>query len=158
MSQRHDLENEGVWSRDELCGGAISMRVFITGGSGLIGRHLVRRLVERGDQPVILSRRSDQIRRDPALRGIAVVQGDPSTSGRWESELDGCDAVINLVGHNVFAERWNAQIKRKIRDSRVYSTENVVAAIEKAKSRPKVLVQASALGYYGPHGDEELTE
>jgi uncharacterized protein (TIGR01777 family) len=134
------------------------MRVLITGGSGLIGRHLVRRLVERGDQPLILSRRSDEIRRDPALRGVSVVQGDPSSSGRWESALEGCDAVVNLVGHNIFAERWNAQVKRKIRDSRVYSTENVVAAIGKANQRPKVLVQGSAIGYYGPHGDEDLTE
>jgi uncharacterized protein (TIGR01777 family) len=92
------------------------------------------------------------------MRGLTVVQGDPSTSGRWESELDGCDAVVNLVGHNLFAERWNAEVKRKIRDSRVYSTEHVVAAIAKAKARPRVLVQASAIGYYGPHGDEELTE
>jgi uncharacterized protein len=134
------------------------MRVFITGGSGLIGRHLVRRLVERGDRPVILSRRSDQIRRDPALRDLTVVQGDPSTSGRWEAEIDGADAVVNLVGHNLFSERWNAQVKRKIRDSRVYATENVVAAIGKAQARPKVLVQASAIGYYGPRDDEELTE
>jgi hypothetical protein len=134
------------------------MRVFITGGSGSIGRHLVRRLVERGDQPIILSRRSDEIRRNPAMRGLSVVQGDPSTSGGWESAIDGCDAVVNLVGHNLFSERWNALVKRKIRDSRVYSTENVVAAIGKATNRPKVLVQASAIGYYGPHGDEELTE
>jgi uncharacterized protein (TIGR01777 family) len=134
------------------------MRVFITGGSGLIGRQLVRRLVERGDQPLILSRRSDEIRRNPELRGLSVVQGDPSTSGAWESALDGCDAVVNLVGHNLFSERWNAQVKRKIRDSRVYSTENVVAAIGKASNRPKVLVQASAIGYYGPHDDEDLTE
>ena len=105
------------------------MRVFITGGSGLIGRHLVQRLIERGDQPVILSRRADHVRRDPAMRGRTFVQGDPSTAGRWEAELDGCDAVVNLAGHNLFAERWNAQVKRKIRDSRVYSTENVVAAM-----------------------------
>src|SRR4051794_32227265 len=155
----NDPENDAGWSRDEPGGGAITtMRVFITGGSGLIGRALVKRLVERGDHPVVLSRRSDAVRRDPAMRGLAVVQGDPSASGRWESELDGCDAVINLVGHNLFAERWNAQVKRKIRDSRVYATENIVAAIGRARSRPAVLVQASAIGYYGPHGDEELTE
>jgi uncharacterized protein YbjT (DUF2867 family) len=74
------------------------MRVLIAGGSGLIGRHLVEKLIERGDQPVILSRRSDQIRRSPAMRGRQVVAGDPSAPGRWEAELDGCDAVINLAG------------------------------------------------------------
>lgn len=134
------------------------MRVFVTGGTGLIGTSLVRRLLERGDQPVVLTRRADQVRRDPALRAVQFVQGDPTTRGAWESALDGCDAVVNLVGHNIFAERWNPEVRRKIRDSRVYSTEHVAAAIAKAQTRPKVLVQASAVGYYGPHGDEELTE
>jgi uncharacterized protein len=78
--------------------------------------------------------------------------------GAWESALDGCDAVINLVGHNIFAERWSSEVKRKIRDSRVYSTEHVVSAISRANDRPRVLVQASAVGYYGPRGDENLTE
>jgi uncharacterized protein (TIGR01777 family) len=134
------------------------MRVFITGGSGLIGRRLVERLGERGDQAVILSRRADHLRRDPAMRGRTIVQGDPSTPDRWESELDGCDAVVNLAGHNLFSDRWNAQVKRKIRDSRVYSTEHVVTAIERAKTPPRTLVQASAIGYYGPHDDETITE
>ena len=134
------------------------MRVFITGGTGLIGRNLVRRLLARGDQPVVLSRNADRVRRAPEMRPVQVVQGDPSSSGGWESAVDGCDAVVNLVGHNLFAERWSPSVKRKIRDSRVYSTEHVVAAIGKAQTRPKVLVQASAIGFYGPHGDEALTE
>jgi uncharacterized protein (TIGR01777 family) len=138
--------------------GRSDMRVFITGGSGLIGRHLVDRLLERGDQPVILSRRSDQVRRDPAMRGRTVVQGDPTAPGLWEAELDGCDAVVNLAGQNLFEKRWNPEVKRRIRDSRVYATEHVVAAIGRAKKPPKVLVQGSAIGYYGPRGDEVLTE
>ena len=71
------------------------------------------------------------------MRGLQVVQGDPATAGRWESALDGCDAVVNLAGHNLFAERWNAEVKRKIRDSRVYSTENVVAAIAQGEGPPQ---------------------
>ncbi len=134
------------------------MRVFITGGTGLIGRHIVRQLADRGDHPVILTRRADDVRRDPALRSFEFVAGDPTVTGPWEGAVDGCDAVINLVGHNIFANRWNAEIKRKIRDSRVYGTQHVVSAVSKAKNPPKVLVQASAVGYYGPHGDEELTE
>jgi uncharacterized protein (TIGR01777 family) len=136
----------------------MSMRVFITGGSGLIGRHLARGLLDDGHQPVILSRHSDAVRRKPEFREYQVIQGDPTAEGRWQAELDGCDAVVSLAGHNLFAERWNPEIKRKIRDSRVYGTEHVVAAIKQARSRPKVLVQASAIGYYGPHGDEELDE
>ena len=134
------------------------MRVFITGGSGLIGRRLAQRLHEVGHQAVILSRHSDAVRRKPEFRPFEVVQGDPTTEGRWQSAVDGCDAVVNLAGHNLFANRWNREIKRKIRDSRVYGTEHVVAAIKKASRRPQVLVQASAIGFYGPHGDEELDE
>ncbi|HEX8201932.1 MAG TPA: NAD-dependent epimerase/dehydratase family protein, partial [Isosphaeraceae bacterium] len=134
------------------------MRVFLTGGTGLIGRRLVRRLVERGDRPVILSRQADRARLDPALAGGELVQGDPTAPGPWDRALDGCDAVVNLVGHNVFAGRWSPEVKRTIRDSRVYGTENIVAAIARAKGRPRVLVQASAIGYYGPTEDQELTE
>src|SRR3954451_2189237 len=134
------------------------MRVFVTGGTGLIGRHLVQKLLARGDQAVVLSRRADTVRRNPAMRPVQVVQGDPSVAGGWDSALDGCDAVVNLAGHNLFAQRWNAEVKRTIRDSRVYATENLVAAAAKARSRPGVLVQGSAIGFYGPHGDETLTE
>jgi uncharacterized protein len=134
------------------------MRVFITGGTGMIGRRLVQRLLARGDVPVILSRNSDETRRNPGLQGVQVVQGDPSKDGPWQEAVDGSDAVVNLAGQNVFSGRWNAEIKRAIRDSRVYGAEHIVGAIEKARERPKVLVQGSAIGYYGAHNDEELTE
>lgn len=134
------------------------MRVFLTGGTGLIGRRLTQRLLDRGDTPVLLSRSADHARRSPQLRGIQVLQGDPGTTGPWETAIDGCDAVINLAGHGLFSERWNTDVKRKIRDSRIYSTENVVSAIGRAIAKPKVLVQASAIGFYGPHGDEDLDE
>jgi uncharacterized protein (TIGR01777 family) len=134
------------------------MRVFITGGSGLIGRQLARCLAVSGHHPVILSRHSDALRRKPEFRDYEVVQGDPSAAGRWQAEVDGCDVVVNLAGHNLFADRWNTEVKRKIRDSRVYGTEHVVAAIRRARNRPRALVQGSAIGYYGPHGDEELNE
>jgi uncharacterized protein (TIGR01777 family) len=134
------------------------MRVFLTGGTGLIGRRLVQRLVERGDQPVILSRRADEARREPTMRSLSFVQGDPTSRGAWASAVDGCDAVVNLAGQNIFSKRWNPEVRRQIRDSRVYGTENVVAAIAEARIRPRVLVQASAVGYYGAQADQELTE
>ncbi len=136
----------------------MAMRVFLTGGTGLIGRRIVERLVARGDEPVILSRRSDEVRREKAMRSLRFVQGDPAIPGGWEESVDGCDAVINLAGHNLFADRWNERVKHLIRDSRVHATERVVKAIAAAATKPKTLVQASAIGYYGPHGDEELTE
>ncbi len=134
------------------------MRVLITGGSGLIGRRLVRRILEEGGRPVVLSRRADRLRREPGGGDFEVVQGDPTVAGPWQAAVDGCDAVANLVGHNVFAERWTGEVKRRIRDSRVRSTAHVVEALAAARSRPGILVQASAVGYYGPRGDEELDE
>lgn len=134
------------------------MKVFLTGGSGLIGRHLVERLVARGDHPVILSRRADEVRRARSMRGIEVVQGDPTVPGAWAMALEGCDAVINLAGYNLFDKRWNAAVKHQIRDSRVLTTQNIVSAINRAKNGPKTLVQGSAIGYYGSRGNEELTE
>ena len=97
----------------------------------------------------------------PARSGDARHRGrpgDPTTPGGWDSAVDGCDAVVNLAGHNVFAERWNAEVKRKIRDSRVYRHRERGGGHRQGRSRPRVLVQASAIGYYGPRGDEELTE
>ncbi len=81
----------------------MAMRVFLTGGTGLIGRRIVQRLVERGDEPIILSRRADEVRRSKSMRSIRFVQGDPSIPGGWEESVDGCHAVINLAGHNLFA-------------------------------------------------------
>jgi len=134
------------------------MRVFIAGGSGLIGRHLALDLLNGGHEPLILSRNADQMRRKREMWPYQVVPGDPTTPGRWQEAVDGCDAVVNLAGHNIFADRWSTEIKRKLRDSRVHSAEQMVAAIKQARSRPQVFVQGTAIGFYGPRGDEELDE
>ena len=134
------------------------MRVFVTGGTGLIGRNLARKLTDRGDEVVVLTRSQTEAGKNPLLRGVQFVEGDPVAGGAWQKTIDGCDAVVNLVGHNLFANRWNPEIKRKIRDSRVYSTEQVVKAISSAERKPSVLVNGSAIGFYGPHGEDELTE
>ncbi len=136
----------------------LKMRVLLTGGTGLIGRKIAQRLKARGDEPILLSRKSDEVRREKSMRDFKVIQGDPAVSGDWQHQVDGVDAVINLAGENIFDKRWNAEFKHKIRDSRVHATEQVVKAIAGATTRPKVLVQGSAIGYYGIHGDEELTE
>ncbi len=134
------------------------MRVFVTGGTGLIGRRLVQRLLERGDVPVVLSRQTATARRRVELRDVELIQGDPVSAGPWQDHVSGCDAVVNLAGENLFGKRWSTDVKRRIRDSRVYGTGNVAAAIARANERPRVLVQGSAIGYYGTHGDEQLDE
>jgi uncharacterized protein len=134
------------------------MRVFVTGGTGLIGTRLVRDLLKRGDQPVVLSRRPDAAAK---LFGpsCTVVSGDPTQAGDWMGAVADCDAVINLAGENVFGRRWNAEVKALLHDSRVRATQNVAEALRRpADGRRRTLVNASAIGYYGPHGDEELSE
>jgi uncharacterized protein (TIGR01777 family) len=137
------------------------MRVFVTGATGLVGRRIVRRLHTRGDQIVILTRRASHAGQ---LFGnhVAVVEGDPMRPGDWMKALDDCDAVIHLAGENVFARRWNTDFKKQLRDSRILSTQHVVEALRRrplrADGQAKVLVNASAIGYYGPRDEEELTE
>jgi uncharacterized protein len=136
------------------------MRVFVTGGTGLVGRRLVRALRKRGDDVVALSRRADaweQVGPD-----CTIIRGDPTEPGPWQDRIADCDAVVNLAGAGIFDRRWDAAYKQLIRDSRVKSTANVVAALAKQPNRPdgapKVLANASAIGYYGPRGAEELDE
>src|SRR5260370_36880130 len=83
------------------------MRVFIAGGSGLIGRHLAHALLNGGHEPVILSRNADQVRRKPEMWPYQIVPGDPTKPGKWHEAIDGCDAVVNLAGHNISASRWS---------------------------------------------------
>ena len=133
--------------------------VFLTGGTGLIGRRIVQRpegARRRADHP-LAPRRGQGPSRQGDSGSTRFVQGDPSIPGGWEESIVGCDAVINLAGHNLFAARWYERVKPLIRDSRVHATEQIVKAIAAADYRPKALVQASAIGYDGPHGDAELT-
>lgn len=137
------------------------MRMFLMGGTGLVGTRLIRRLLDRNDQVVLLTRRPDVARQKWADQ-CTIVQGDPVQPGPWQDAVAECDGVVNLVGEGIFNRRWSAPFKEVLRDSRVKSTDHVVQALTRAPrtahGTPKVLVNASAVGYYGPHGDEELTE
>ncbi len=137
------------------------MRVFVTGGTGLVGSRLIPRLLARGDQVVALSRRPDAARQKFGPQ-VTVVAGDPMKAAGWMDAVTNCDAVVNLAGENLFGKRWNADFKQLMVDSRLQGTRNVVQALARqpvgGDGRPKVLVNASAIGYYGPHADEELTE
>jgi uncharacterized protein (TIGR01777 family) len=137
------------------------MRTFLTGGTGLIGSHLIRRLLDRHDEVVLLSRRPAEARNRLGPAG-QVVEGDPMQPGPWMNTAAECDAVINLAGENIFNRRWSKDFKDLLFDSRVKGTENVVQAMARnpraSGGAAKILVNASAIGYYGPHGNEELTE
>jgi uncharacterized protein (TIGR01777 family) len=137
------------------------MRIFVTGGTGLVGTRLVRKLEQRGDQPVVLTRRYAAARQSLGPK-VELVEGDPMRAGPWTDKLDDCDSVVHLAGENVFGKRWNARFKQLLVDSRVQSTRNVATALlrkpHRGDGQPRVLVNASAIGFYGARGDEELTE
>jgi len=136
------------------------MRVFLTGGTGLVGNRLIQRLQKRQDKVVLLTRRPE-VARQKFGPTVTVVEGDPTKPGAWTDSVADCEAVINLAGENVFGRRWSEDFKNQLRDSRIKATENVVQALTKnrsANSAARTLVNASAIGYYGFHSDEELTE
>jgi uncharacterized protein len=124
------------------------MKITVTGASGLIGAKLVERLRARGDDVTTLSRA-------PSSPGAVAWQ--PEDEPAPVAALAGRDAVVHLAGENV-AQRWSDDAKRRIRSSREHGTRHLVAGIEAADPRPRVLVSSSAVGYYGPHGDEKLDE
>src|SRR5438874_3256963 len=126
------------------------MKVLITGASGLIGTALQKSFVDKGYEMLLASRSEPEDEHD--------IQWDVETGFTEPEKLEGIDAVVHLAGESVGGLRWTEEKKKAIRDSRVLGTRNVVDALSKLRDRPKVLVAASAIGFYGERGDEELTE
>jgi uncharacterized protein (TIGR01777 family) len=130
-------------------------RVLITGATGLIGRALAFYLCAGGYEVVGLTR-------DPARAslppGVRAVRWDAISPHGWGELADGARAIVNLAGDNLASGRWTAAKKRRIAESRVHACAAVMGAMAAAAHRPEVLVQASGISYYGPHGDEELSE
>jgi uncharacterized protein (TIGR01777 family) len=137
------------------------MKFFVTGGTGLVGGRLIPKLCQRGHSVTALTRRP-AVARERFGNTCTAVEGDPMQTGAWIDAVADCDAVIHLAGENIFAHRWSDTFKTLLRDSRIKGTEHIVQALAKkpttAAGSPKVLVNASAVGYYGPRGDEELDE
>ncbi len=132
------------------------MRVFVTGGTGLVGRQLIRSLLARGDEVVCVTR--DPARAAAGLPpAVELVGADPTMAGSWQDRLVSCDAVVNLAGESVGEGRWTAGRKRRIRRSRLATTGHVATAVMGA-GRPLTLVSASAVGYYGNGGERALGE
>ncbi|MEC4894383.1 MAG: TIGR01777 family oxidoreductase [Oscillatoria sp. PMC 1051.18] len=148
------------------------MKVAITGGTGFVGTRLVEKLHSQGENIVILTRNETRAKRifpASAYQNLEIVEYTPQKSGDWQNALSGCDAVVNLAGEPIAEERWTPQVKQKILQSRQLGTRKIVEAITKAEPKPSVLVNASAIGYYGtsetatfdensPPGDDFLAE
>ncbi|MBI2835122.1 MAG: TIGR01777 family protein [Acidobacteria bacterium] len=135
------------------------MNIVVTGGSGFLGSALTRWLASQGHDIVILTRSLPDGQTETAgstriRRSGWTLEGD----GRWMAHVQDANAVVNLAGESIGEGRWTATKKRRIHDSRVAATRQVIAAIERATRPPQVLISGSAVGYYGDRAAERLTE
>jgi uncharacterized protein (TIGR01777 family) len=130
------------------------MRALVTGATGFVGPHLLRRL----DRPIVLSRNAAQARKKLSQVGADAREWDLNAGPPPPDVFGGVDIVFHLAGEGVASGRWTKAKKQRIRDSRVTGTRNLVEGLTGATTRPKVLVSASAVGYYGSRGEETLTE
>lgn len=129
------------------------MKIVIAGGSGFLGKALVRALSTDGHEIVVLSRG------EPKLEIGRPVHWTPDgTVGDWARALDGAGALVNLAGESIAGKRWTPAQKARILDSRVLATRSLVSALAKVTAPPPVFVSGSAVGYYGPLRDEVATE
>ncbi|MDZ4771824.1 MAG: TIGR01777 family oxidoreductase [Planctomycetota bacterium] len=122
------------------------MNVLVTGGTGFVGNVLVDRLVARGDKVAIVTRNASR----PARAGV--------TFETWLPDVARFDAIVHLAGEPIVGKRWTDKQKRVLVESRVDTTRDMVERISKSTKRPRVLVSASAVGWYGDRGEETLTE
>ena len=137
------------------------MRIVITGGTGLIGRALAENLVSDNHEVIVLSRSPERVSDLPG--GVQAVGWDARTAEGWGHLAEGAGAIVNLAGASIagegfFPTRWTDDRRRLIRDSRLNSSLAVVQAVAQAEEKPQVVIQSSAVGYYGFHDDEVLTE
>jgi uncharacterized protein len=131
------------------------MKLVITGATGFIGSVLVDQLLYQHHSLRLLSRKPP---RQMDISNKEWVAWKPGAGGDWEQVVDGADGIVNLAGEPIAGKRWSVAQKQELRGSRINATRSLVNAIARATAKPKFLISSSAVGYYGPHGDEILTE
>ncbi|HEU4598061.1 MAG TPA: TIGR01777 family oxidoreductase [Pyrinomonadaceae bacterium] len=131
------------------------MKIIVTGSTGLVGSALVRSLLSEGHQVTRMVRGGSQTFRAP---GTSAVSWNPERGTVEAAELEGHDAAVHLAGESIAGGRWTEEKKRRILDSRVKSTRLLAETLAGLRDKPKVLVSASAIGFYGNRGDEVLRE
>jgi len=132
------------------------MRAIIAGGSGLIGSALAKKFSNEGREVIILSRYPSMHKNNH--QGIIIEKWDGYSSKGWVKYIDDSTAIINLSGANISGGRWTKKRKNEIRESRINSGKALSQAILESDKKPYVLIQASAVGYYGSSIEENITE
>ena len=133
------------------------MRIMVTGATGFVGRPLCARLLQEGHSVVALTRNAERAQGVLGQEVRCLMWGSEKDL-KWQEAVQEVDTIVHLAGESVGAERWTAEYKRKIHDSRIFTTRALVEAIGRAAPQPKALICASAVGYYGDRKDETLTE
>jgi len=130
------------------------MKVIVAGGTGFIGSRLIELLAAQDNSVVVLTRDPDRVTREGGS-SARFVGWDAREPGPWAEEMEGADAVVNLVGESIAGWRWTRQKKHRILESRIMATRALVQALSAARKRPNVFISASAVNYYSsrPHGD-----
>ncbi|MEM7552959.1 MAG: TIGR01777 family oxidoreductase [Cyanobacteria bacterium P01_A01_bin.84] len=128
------------------------MKVAVTGATGFVGSRLVERLQSQGEQVLVFSRnvaRAEKVFPPKAFPNVEIIAYTPTKTGDWQNAISGCEGVVNLAGEPIAESRWTPERKQSILSSRKLGTEKIVEAIKAANSKPSVLVNASAIGFYG---------
>ena len=130
------------------------MKVFMTGGTGFVGTYLAKRFLSEGHSVTILTANAGE--QALKISGLSYLEGNPTLEGEWQKAVAGHDVIVNLAGASIFS-RWTEKQKNILRSSRMLTTRNLVNALPKDASHI-TFFSTSAVGYYGFHADEELTE
>lgn len=130
------------------------MKIFVTGGTGFVGKHLTGRLSEAGHEVFILTRSA--ARAKGSIPWAAIIEGDPKKPGPWQQRVAVSDAVINLAGTSIFT-LWTEAARKSILDSRILTTRNIVEALS-SSGKNRILINASAVGYYGSRLDDAILD
>ncbi|HSF67723.1 MAG TPA: TIGR01777 family oxidoreductase [Nitrospiraceae bacterium] len=133
------------------------MKIVVSGGTGFIGRPLCASFCEEGHQVILLTRRREEAQRSCGS-DVTVAEWTGREGGSWEQCLEGADVVINLAGAPIADGRWTDARKRLLRESRVLTTRLLVGALSRRSSKPRTLINASGIGYYGASDDRVLDE
>lgn len=137
------------------------MPLAIIGGTGFIGTHLVEQAVAQGQQVILLARdkaKAERLFPPVFFPQVDCVAYDPYQVGSWAKALSGCTAVVNLAGASIAGRRWTSAVKSEIRRSRVETTKVLMQALQTLDQLPAVLVNASAIGFYGSDPDKTFDE
>lgn len=131
------------------------MKIVLAGATGFVGYRLIQRLLENNHDPIVFTRNVSKAVSDHGTSVQTVLWDSAGTDASWTEQLEDADAVINLAGESIAAKRWTATRKESIRASRISTTRSLVTGIGSVQKAPRLLINASAVGYYGhvPEGD-----